>query len=288
MAPADHDADATTALPPATHIGRTALRVESLDTVVPFYRDIVGFNVRRDGSRARLLAGDEPLMLLKETSDGADRTADAAGLFHVAVRVPSRAALGDALERIRSRDGPLTGASDHLVSEALYLRDPEDNGVEIYRDLPRETWTWIDDDTVDIDTLPLDLDPIAAEATGGDTLPADTDIGHIHLETTDLGRAESFYVDRLGFQVRSRYGDEATFLAAGRYHHHIGLNTWNDRRSPAGSGSGLAWFEVVVPNRETRERLRTSLTERGYATDVENGVLRVTDPDNITVRLVVE
>ncbi|MFB6149950.1 MAG: VOC family protein [Halobacteriales archaeon] len=288
MAPPDSDTTSITELPSATHIGRTALRVASLDAVIPFYRDIVGFDINRNGSRARLLANDDPLVVLEETPDGTDRPADAAGLFHFAVRVPSRAALGDALERIRSQDGPLTGASDHLVSEALYLRDPEGNGVEIYYDTPRDTWTWADDETVDIDTLPLDLDPIAAEATGADTLPSDTDIGHVHLEVTDLPRAESFYVDELGFQVRSRYGNEAAFLAAGRYHHHIGLNTWNDRRSAAGGGRGLAWFEVVVPDHETRDRLQSSLADQGAVLESDDGALEVTDPDDITLRLVVE
>ncbi|MFC6989526.1 VOC family protein [Haloplanus sp. GCM10025708] len=270
-------------LPAATRVGRVALRVNSLDDVLPFYRDVLGLDVRRDGTTARLLAGDDALLVLSEDDDAPARSPDEAGLFHLAIRVPDRAALADALGRARAADESLTGASDHLVSEALYFRDPENNGVEVYRDRPRSAWPWTDDG-VAMATRPLDLDDLAA-AGDGEALPPATDLGHVHLEVTDLSRAEAFYADALGLNVRARYGDEATFLAAGDYHHHVGLNTWNDRRAPASRSRGLAWFELVVPDGETLSTVRRRLDDRGHDVDSTDGAA---DPDGIRVRFVVE
>ena len=187
----------------------------------------------------------------------------------------------------------LTGASDHLVSEALYLRDPAGNGVELYYDRPREDWPLTDDGGVAMETLPLDLDDLSAssETGGAAALPAGTDIGHVHLEVTDLPRAEAFYADALGLNVRARYGDDAAFLAAGDYHHHVGLNTWNHRRSPATGGLGLAWFELALPDAGTADAVRRRLADRGYGVDEESAddgeASTVADPDGIRVRLVV-
>ena len=306
-------------LPETAGIGRVALRVASFDSTVPFYRDVLGFEVRREGeTRAHMTAGGETLLVLEADGDAPERGDDEAGLFHLAVRVPDRGALADALERVRRAGATLTGASDHLVSEALYLRDPAGNGVEIYRDRPREEWPRTDDGGVAMDTLPLDLNDLAgaagttrtddtagrgvasADVGGGAALPAGTDIGHVHLEVTDLARAEAFYADALGLNVRARYADDAAFLAAGEYHHHVGLNTWNDRRSPAGDGLGLAWFEVALPDAGALDGVRRRLKDRGYAVeaderaDEDGGGERgdrdastAVDPDGIRVRLVV-
>jgi catechol 2,3-dioxygenase len=270
-------------MPAPTHVGRVALRVASLDRVVPFYREVVGLDVSRDGTEAVLSAGDGPLVVLHEDPDAPERPSDAAGLFHLAVRVPSRAALGDALGRVDDSTAELAGASDHLVSEALYLRDPEGNGVEIYRDRPRDEWTATDDGGVEMDTLRLDLDAIRAVASG-EALPPETDVGHVHLEVTDLAAAQAFYVDTLGLNVRTESYRGALFVAAGDYHHHVGLNTWNGRRASAGGHRGVEWFELVVPDRETVDALRDSLANAGgdHGTD---GGFATTDPDGIGLRI---
>jgi catechol 2,3-dioxygenase len=270
-------------MPTTTRIGRVALRVNSLDRVVPFYRDVVGLDVSRDGDRAILTAGDDPLVVLGEEPDAPARPSDAAGLFHLAVRVPTRGALGDALFRVDAAGTSLTGASDHLVSEAIYLRDPEGNGVEIYRDRPRDDWTVTDDGGVEMDTLPLDLDGIR-EAAAGDDLSPETDVGHVHLEVTDLAAARAFYVDTLGLGIRTESYSGALFVAAGDYHHHVGLNTWNRRRSPSKRSRGLAWFEFVLPSWETLDELHDALggdvpSERSDDTVV------LTDGDGIEVRV---
>lgn len=272
-----------TELPAATRVGQVALRVGSLDEVVPFYRAL-GLDVdRRDLSTVLVAADGTQLLVLEEEPELPNRSDDAAGLFHVAIRVPSREALADALGRIREAGLRLTGASDHLVSEALYLRDPEGNGVELYHDLPREAWPRTTDGHVKIDSLPLDVDLLAEEETGGNLFPAGTDVGHVHLEVTDLGQARSFYVDRVGFRIRSPdHRDRASFVAAGDYHHHLGLNVWNGRTDPARKTRGMAWYELVVPD----STVLSALADRLDAS-VTNGELIASDPDDIRFRVTV-
>ncbi|WP_410765734.1 VOC family protein [Haloferax sp. DFSO60] len=275
----------TGVLPASTHLGRIALRVGSLDAVVPFYRDVLGFEAERADSRAILSAGDSPLVVLEEDADAPRRARDEAGLFHLAVRVPTRAALGDALRRIQ--DGAqLSGASDHLVSEALYLRDPEGNGIEVYWDRPKSEWPHNDDGTVAMDTLPLDLGDVLEEAVGDDSLPAETDLGHVHLEVTDLPQSVEFYTEGLGMNLRNDTYPSAAFVAAGDYHHHVGLNRWNNRRKGVEESRGIEWFEVVVADAEARSAVTDSLEQAGFDVTTSDGVHSVSDPDGIEIRLI--
>lgn len=272
-------------LPPDTRVGRTALRVADLDEQVAFYRDVVGLAVlARDDERATLGAGETPLLELDRDPDASARDRATTGLFHTAFRVPTRAALGDALSRVRER-WRLDGASDHRVSEALYLADPEDNGVEIYSDYPRDEWPERADGTVGMTTEPLDLDDVVS-AADADGAPAGTDVGHVHLEVSSLERAETFYGDVLGFSTRATMAG-ARFLAAGGYHHHVGANTWHGRTTPAG-GRGLAWFEVVVPDPDALDAARARLADHGVEVGETDDGLAVEDPDGIEVRLRVE
>jgi catechol 2,3-dioxygenase len=270
-------------LPPETRIGRTALTVSSLSEMVAFYRDVVGLTVRtRADSEAVLGTEETPLLVLEHDPDARSRDRSAAGLFHNAFRVPTRAALGDALARVREH-WRLGGASDHGVSEALYLTDPEGNGIEIYRDFPREEWPREADGTVRMGTDPLDLDPIAAAAAGETHAPAGTDVGHVHLEVTSLDAFRAFYVDTVGFDVQVAM-PAACFVSAGGYHHHLGANTWNRRSAPAGD-SGLSWFEVVVPDTDSLAAVRDRVADGRYAvTETDDGIA-VTGPDGVEVRM---
>jgi catechol 2,3-dioxygenase len=273
-------ADGST-LPAGTSVGRVALGVADLDRVVEFYDTVVGLDVGdRGADRAVLGAGDTPLLELRHAPETPARTATDAGLFHTAVRVPTRAALGEALARIESR-ATLSGASDHCVSEALYLRDPEDDGVEVYCDRPRSEWP-IREGRVAMDTLPLDRDALRAAAGDADRVPPGTDVGHVHLEVTDLAAARAFYVDALGLGVRQET-DGALFLAAGDYHHHVGLNTWHGR-STAATGRGLDWFELRVPA-ETLPAIRGRLDAAGVDVAESGGGFAVEDPDGIGIRI---
>ncbi|QLD86031.1 VOC family protein [Natronomonas halophila] len=269
-------------LPSGTRIGRTALGVSDLTEMADFYRDVVGLTVlSRDDTRAVLGGVETPLLVLEHEPDAPTRHRSGAGLFHNAFRVPSRAALGDALNRIRDH-WQLGGASDHGVSEALYLTDPEGNGIEIYRDYPREEWPRNDDGTVRIGTYHLDLEPIEAAAAGESEAPAGTDVGHVHLEVSSLASFREFYVETLGFEVQTEL-PAALFVSAGGYHHHLGANTWNNRTGPV-DGRGLSWFEVVLPRTETLDAVRDRIAESEYAvTETDDGI-SVTGPDEIEMR----
>ncbi|WP_257300540.1 VOC family protein [Haloarchaeobius sp. FL176] len=248
-----------------------------------FYRDVVGLSVLRTADTTSVLGVDDtPLLVLEGTEDTLQRHRSAAGLYHNAFRVPSRAALGDALARIRDQ-WQLGGASDHWVSEALYLTDPEGNGIEIYRDYPREDWPIADDGRVRISTEPLDLASIEAAATGGSQAPSGTDVGHVHLEVSSLDAFRDFYVDTLGFEVQTTV-PAASFVSAGGYHHHIGANTWNHRSKPVG-GRGLSWFEVVLPGTEVLNVIRERISDSQYTVTARDEGIAVTGPDEIEVRL---
>ncbi|WP_075936300.1 VOC family protein [Halosegnis longus] len=273
----------TEPLPPATHLGRTALLVSDLTGMVEFYRDVVGLTVRSHTSTTAVLGVEgTPLLILEADPEAPSRPPAGAGLFHTAFRVPSRGALGDALARIQTH-WELSGASDHGVSEALYLTDPEGNGVELYRDYPREDWPRTGDGRVRMGTYHLDLEPLEAAAAGQPGVPAETDIGHVHLEVTSLETFSDFYVDTVGFEPQTEL-QAARFVGAGGYHHHIGANTWNNRTEPI-RGTGLSWFEVVLPDTETLVKLRERLTAGQYPlTETETG-FAVTGPDEIQMRL---
>ncbi|MDS0300056.1 VOC family protein [Halogeometricum sp. S1BR25-6] len=269
-------------VPDAARIGRTALTVADLDATTAFYRDVVGLSVLSETETMATLGVDgTPLLVLRRDEDAPPRTDDRAGLFHNAFRVPSRAALGAALERIRDRS-ELTGASDHDVSEALYLVDPEGNGVEIYADRPQEEWPRAVDGTISMGTAPLDLDDLLSASDGAAAAPPGTTVGHVHLEATSLPASRAFYADTLGLRVQSE-SSSALFLAAGDYHHHLGVNVWNGRARPAG-GRGVAWVEFLLPDAESLAAVRRGLAAADVSvTDRDEG-FEVSDPSGVAVR----
>ncbi|SIR72169.1 VOC family protein [Natronorubrum thiooxidans] len=270
-------------IPETARIGRTALVVTDLEAMIEFYQDVVGLAVQtRQETTATLGVDGTPLLVLEQDEDAPPRRREQAGLFHNAFTVPSHTALGSALERIRTH-WQLDGASDHYVSEALYLTDPEDNGIEIYTDRPEAEWPRADDGTVQIGTVALDLDDIAAQSDGRTEAPPGTTVGHIHLEASSLEATRAFYVDTLGLTVQTEVRS-AVFLAAGTYHHHLGVNTWNGRSQPAG-GRGLAWFEFIVPDDSTLTTVRQRLEDATVAVDDAAAGIELTDPDGITIRL---
>ncbi len=214
-----------------------------------------------------------------------DRTAQTPGASRAVpqrLQGPVADRAGAALERVRDR-WQLSGASDHHVSEALYLTDPEDNGVEIYRDRPRAEWPRADDGTVRIGTVPLDLTDLASRSDGAAAVPPDTTVGHVHLEVSSIDAARAFYVDALGLRVQTA-ARGALFVAAGDYHHHLALNVWNGRSEPLG-GRGLAWVELVVPDEATLGTVRRRLEDADVAAREWDCGLEIRDPDGIPIRL---
>ena len=268
-------------IPPGTSIGKVRLRVADIDALSEFYERVVGLRgVEREGEVVRLGPEDgAPLVELKSAPTADLPPSFSTGLFHMAILVPDRAELARSLRRVIEQGWRLTGASDHLVSEALYLRDPEGNGIEIYRDRPRDQWGHADNGELKMATLPLDLDNVMAEegASGGppNGMPAGTTMGHVHLRVADIPASEAFYNGSLGLDVMVRSYPGALFVAAGGYHHHIGLNTWESQGAPAPpEGSlGLDRWELVLPDEDERDAAAGRVGETGDPVHTDDGVL---------------
>ena len=265
-------------------IEAVTLRVGDLDREVRFYQEVPGLEVlqQRQGSVEMGVAGGPSLLILEHTPEAAARHFDEAGLFHIAFRVPHEAALADALKRIQGSGYRLTGASDHQISHALYLNDPEGNGLEIYYDRPREEWPVTADGQIGLATRRLDLARLMdLEPTEqADRFAQGTDIGHIHLEVTNIDGAQRFYAGLMGLEITV---DQASvlFVADQDYHHHIGLNHWNGRSRPAGKNTrGLAAIRVQLPGRSAEEVARKAQA-LGFTVDSQDRDLRLRDGDQI-------
>lgn len=243
------------AIDPRVHIDHVVLRVADVPRATAFYGDVLGLQrIREDGDGAALSApgGDKPLLVLRRSSMQGAAPTGTTGLFHTAIRWPTRAGLGEVLHRVAEARKPLSGASDHGVSEALYLNDPDGNGVELYWDRPRDAWpAAAAGERVAMFTKPLDVNALLALADGTDASGAD--IGHVHLQVADLDEALTFWSGALGFELMARFGPDAAFVAAGGYHHHIGVNTWNSRGGPPGPPElpGLDTIALAYPDRAT-------------------------------------
>src|SRR3954464_8255032 len=226
---------------PATRMGAVHLTVSDLERSLAYYERAIRLQLHgRDNGTARLGAGAEDLLVLYEQA-GAQPAPRNTGLFHFALLLPSRHDLARWLAHAAKTQIPLEGMSDHLVSEAIYLRDPDWHGIEIYRDRPRAEWER-DGDGVKMATLPLDVQGVMSALDGGEPpferMPLGTTMGHVHLQVADIASTEGFYADQFGFDLQARYGDQASFLSAGGYRHHLGGNVWNSRgTSPPPPGS---------------------------------------------------
>lgn len=248
------------------------LRVKDLERSRAFYGDVLGLETR-DGEDAMTAfyvpGGQVPIVRLIEARAANPKPRRALGLYHFAILVPGRIELGAVLRRLAESGIRLQGASDHHVSEALYLSDPDGHGIEIYRDRPRSEWTYTAQGELYMTTEPLDLGDVAAAAGATAGLPAGTVIGHIHLHVSDLKAAEAFYAENLGFDVTVRSYPGALFLSSAGYHHHIGLNTWagRDAAPPDEHTIGMAAFTLRPPK------------------DVAQIGETITDPDGILIRL---
>ncbi len=259
---------------PDTSLGVVNLTVSALDQSLEFYRRILGFStIRESEATAELGTEQTPLIALFELSAAKLKPPRATGLYHYAILLPTRADLARALHRLSDTGYPVGGASDHSVSEALYLADPDGNGIEIYADRPRSAWTYRGGQ-LQMTTLPLDVEDLMnalkTDPRPWNGLPPATRVGHIHLHVADLRAAEEFYQDVLGFDLMVRYGNSASFLSAGGYHHHIGLNTWAGVGAPPPppDAVGLRWFTVVVPDPAELERILHRVQNAGI--DYEN------------------
>jgi catechol 2,3-dioxygenase len=268
------------------HIGAVGLTVRDLDDVAAFYRDVIGLTmIERTAGVARLGAGGVAFLELEERRDARPDDTRTAGLYHTAFLMPTRADLARWVLQMASNRTPITGASDHFVSEAIYLDDPEGNGVEVYSDRPAEKWCW-EDKLIAMTTDQLDFEDLvrAANTTSYDGAPDGLRIGHVHLRVGDVAAAERFYREGIGLDLtRRRHG--ASFMSSGHYHHHVAGNVWHS----AGAGrrdderAGLAWFSIES---DDAAALAGRLQAAGFATVPRAKGLEASDPWGTRVRIV--
>lgn len=272
-------------------IGMVTLRVRALDKMADYYRDVIGLAVmERSATRAILSAGGVKLLVLDAKPDAASEARTAAGLFHTAFLMPTRKDLARWLVHAAMNRVPLSGFSDHRVSESIYLDDPEGNGIEVYADRDPSQWQWTGD-TVTMATDQLDIDNLVAltntRVSDYAKAPDGLRIGHVHLRVGDISGAEKFYIGAIGFDpTRRRNG--AAFLASGRYHHHVALNIWqsNGAGRRDDTATGLAWFSLEIEKAELLASAEERLRKAGVEVAVQVNAIEAADPWGTRVRLV--
>jgi catechol 2,3-dioxygenase len=285
----------TAAIAAGTHMGPVRLTVADLDRSLAYYRDALGLApLRREDRFAALGApgGDRELLLLEELP-GAPPADGHPGLFHFALLLPERTDLARFLAHAARERVPLAGLSDHFVSEAIYLQDPDHHGIEIYWDRPRAEWegqvgqrmgTW----ALDVDSLLAELPDPATEPFDG--LAAGAVMGHVHLRAADIAETIAFYRDAVGLELMAQLGEQAAFLAAAGYHHHLGANVWETRRRDPAPPTTARLLEVtiVLPDAAERDRVVARLDAAGAGPERAGDTVRVLDPSGIPLRLDVE
>lgn len=275
--------------PPHTFVGHVELNVQDLAQSVKFYEDIIGFKKLKESDQCVVFTADgtRPLLTIRQPDNVKPKEGRTSGLFHFAILLPNRVELAKALKHLHQHSVQL-GASDHLVSEALYLNDPDGNGIEIYSDRDSNEWNWKDNEVV------MTVDPLNAQSILDESgqvewtgLPPETVMGHIHLHVSNLPQSEEFYGRGLGFQVVCRFGNQALFMSTGHYHHHIGLNTWAGVGAPAPSeaSAGMKFFSLVYPSKDARERVVQQVRHLGYKVNQDGEDFYTTDPSGNKILL---
>ena len=279
-------------LHPNIELGELKLKISNLERSLKFYEEVIGLKLlKREGQSAWMTVDGQTALLVLEEVPGAVimRPRTTSGLYHFAILLPTREDLGLSLRRLLEFDIEV-GQADHLVSEALYLSDPDHNGIEIYRDRPREEWQYDEQGYVKMTTDPIDWEGLLELSKDSiwQGMPAGTKIGHVHFHVSDLRKARAFYCDAVGFDVEAdikRMG--ALFIGAGGYHHHIGLNIWAGAGAPnpPANATGIEYFTIVFPNETALKETLGSLRQAGIAVGEDGGVTFIEDPSGIKVRL---
>ncbi len=277
---------------PETTLGPVHLTVADLGRALGFYRDVLDLRAEHGADGATRLAplGGEPIIALTERPGARPKPARTTGLYHFAILLPARRDLARTVQRFVAARYPVQGASDHGVSEALYLADPDGNGIEIYSDRPRDAWPRRGD-SLEMGTEPLNFDDLMAELAGQDApwagLPAATRIGHVHMHVRDLREAEAFYTAALGLDLMQRYGGAAAFLSAGGYHHHVGINTWAGVGAPPppADAVGLRYFTLLLPSAAAQDAALAHLRANGRPAEALGEGFLAHDPSGNAILL---
>lgn len=277
---------------PTTFVGHVKIRVQNLNRSLQFYKDILGFDIlEQTASAAKLTTdGKTSFLSLEQPENVIPKQERTTGLYHFAILLPEQKDLANIVVHL-VQNGVRFGSSDHLVSEALYLNDPDGNQIEIYRDRVPSEWKW-NDNEVDMAVDPLDFDTLLKYATPDqpwDRMPKDSVMGHVHLHVSELIKMEEFYVKGLGMEVVNRFGDQALFLSYGKYHHHLGVNTWNGVGipAPAENSVGLESFTLLFDNDEVRKQAVMNLEKIGAKILEEENHYVTVDPSGNRIVLAV-
>jgi catechol 2,3-dioxygenase len=270
-----------------TAMGAVTLFVGDLDAMTRYYRDVVTLQVlSADGDTVTLGRAGRPIVVLRHEPALRHAAAGSAGLFHTAILFESQAALAAALYSVaRNAPGTFTGSADHLVSQAFYFTDPEGNGIELYWDRDRTEWSWTHG-SVEMATLYLDpngflAEHLTEEAAAGATAGDAASVGHVHLSVGDVATARSFYVDALGFDETASLGNQAVFVSAGGYHHHMAMNVWNSRGAgPRMPALGLGRVDLALPDADSLGELGERLRHHGFEVRDDGRALSFDDPWN--------
>ena len=273
-------------------LGKVVLKVNDLEKMTAFYQEAIGLDILEKQAHATVLGvktDNVPLVELIEIPKASSRTVTA-GLYHLAILLPTRGDLGAMLYHLVTKKYDLVGASDHGYSEALYLNDPEGNGIEIYRDKPMAEWDIRPDGRIEGITAAMDTEAVVQSMEklfAG--IPSGTKMGHVHLTVHDLEDTEEFYVNVLGIALKSNYFGQAKFFASGNYHHHIGSNVWSGRNLPAPleTQTGMAYYTWLLPSKSELDALKDRLEKNNVAYETVADTLIFKDNSGITIHATV-
>lgn len=266
---------------PVTHVSHVALSIAEIERSLAFYVQMLGFRIlhQSEGQVSLTINGVDPVMTLYETKHVPLLDRKASGLYHIGFLLPSRTDLAELYIHARKCGLLHEGVADHLVNESVYLSDPDGNGIEMYADRDPSDWMW-NDRYVAMDTIPLDTSDLIKRAKKKwNKVPIEMMIGHIHLQVDHLEQTASFYTDYFSFDVVNAYGGKAMFLSNAKYHHHIGMNTWNSagRKVIEGPHIGMRSFTLRMTE-ENRQQTKKKLEAHSYVIKESERMLTVTDP----------
>lgn len=272
-----------------THIH---LKVKEIDKSLSFYQDIMGLKVLKKDARLAILSADgkNPLVTIEQPIDVIAKISRRTGLYHFAILLPNRVSLGLFLKNIINRKYPISGGSNHGVSEAVYLQDPDDNGIEVYADTKLDKWSR-HNKNVEMVNEPIDYEGIIEDAGNleWNGIPSETIMGHIHLYVADLSESKRFYIEGLGFDLIQEMQNTAVFTSTGGYHHHIAFNIWNGKGAKAlpDNSVGMKYYSLIFPDDQSRTKVIRRLGELGFPAIYKEYNIFVRDPSDNLIELVV-